>query len=501
MKKINNKGMTLVEIIIVLVIASLTMVITGGILVNSLGYFDTSTKTSLDKQATDGIMDYISDEIQYATDVRISDGVPDDRSWHVIHVENGKLYRDSKEVFNDDYYVNNRKLVVEVRGFKINGYRLDMKVYFKKNNNSDAYKTSKTFELINFNMNESIANSSINYFENILTKTQLNQTNKLYYLKDDSISDDNDDTDSSDDYKNTGTVGDQIQMMKYWNMTYDLGTDRAYPDKSNQKYIRKYEFVYKDGYWWQLVDGDNNFVLDDEIGISYKFKKIDSKFSYDSAYEKGDIVIYNNEYYICTNNIINNVGPSSSNKNYYPCDGSWIGGFWRKAKESDYKNNDGTFKDGTSHLDITRGDYLQTYFSKTIVKKLDDIDLSKVKELDVNNCESISVVKDRQHPTQSEVYKITSKDKAGHTYQKYYIKLFNNGVKPNNDLNEKFDWQLISAELAENSAYAYNDVVFYDHYGQRQFIQCCNYYGVQERRQFIEDAVDDDQTQFWKKIY
>ena len=48
-KKTNNKGMTLVEIVVVLLIASIIMTITGGILVNSLGYFDTTTKKSLDK--------------------------------------------------------------------------------------------------------------------------------------------------------------------------------------------------------------------------------------------------------------------------------------------------------------------------------------------------------------------------------------------------------------------------------------------------------------------
>lgn len=162
MKKINNKGMTLVEIVIVLVIASLTMVITGGILVNSLGYFDTSTKTSLDKQATDGIMDYISDEITYATEVRVSNTKPDDRSWHVIHVKEDKLYRDSKQVFNDDYYVNKRKLKIVVRGFKQNGYRLDMTVSFQKGEDKDVYKTSKTYELVNFNI--STGSSATNFF-------------------------------------------------------------------------------------------------------------------------------------------------------------------------------------------------------------------------------------------------------------------------------------------------------------------------------------------------
>uniref|UniRef100_UPI00295E706B GNAT family N-acetyltransferase n=1 Tax=Faecalibacillus intestinalis TaxID=1982626 RepID=UPI00295E706B len=97
-KKINNKGMTLVEIVVVLLIASIIMTITGGILVNSLGYFDTTTKKSLDKQTLDGVLDFISNEITYATDVRVSNTKPDDRDWHYLYVlkndikNNGYVY-------------------------------------------------------------------------------------------------------------------------------------------------------------------------------------------------------------------------------------------------------------------------------------------------------------------------------------------------------------------------------------------------------------------------
>ena len=109
-KKVNNKGMTLVEIVVVLLIASIIMTITGGILVNSLGYFDTTTKKSLDKQTLDGVLDFISNEITYATDVRVSNTKPDDRDWHYLYVlkndkNKGRLYRDGKAVFDDDYYI------------------------------------------------------------------------------------------------------------------------------------------------------------------------------------------------------------------------------------------------------------------------------------------------------------------------------------------------------------------------------------------------------------
>ena len=88
MLKKNNKGMTLVEIVIVLLIASIAMTITGGILVNSLGYFDDNTKASIDKQSVDGILDYIDGEIKYATDVVVAKDKPKNKdNWHCLYVQ------------------------------------------------------------------------------------------------------------------------------------------------------------------------------------------------------------------------------------------------------------------------------------------------------------------------------------------------------------------------------------------------------------------------------
>ena len=156
-KKVNNKGMTLVEIVVALLIASIIMTITGGILVNSLGYFDTTTKKSLDKQTLDGVLDFISNEITYATDVRVSNTKPDDRDWHYLYVlkndkNKGRLYRDGKAVFDDDYYINNRDLQMDVRGFTTNGYRLDLTLKYL-NGTEEVYSTKNTYELVNFNIN------------------------------------------------------------------------------------------------------------------------------------------------------------------------------------------------------------------------------------------------------------------------------------------------------------------------------------------------------------
>ena len=142
-RKLNKKGMTLVEITVVLLIASILMTITGGILINSLGYFQDTTALSTDKSVGDGILDFINSEIEYSSDVRIQETKPDGDDWHSIYVINGQLYRDEKVVFDEDYYYNKRKLEIDVNGFK-KWLSFRYEIYLKKDNDI-KYRTSHTF--------------------------------------------------------------------------------------------------------------------------------------------------------------------------------------------------------------------------------------------------------------------------------------------------------------------------------------------------------------------
>ena len=240
-KKVNNKGMTLVEIVVVLLIASIIMTITGGILVNSLGYFDTTTKKSLDKQTLNGVLDFISNEITYATDVRVSNTKPDDRDWHYLYVlkndkNKGRLYRDGKAVFDDDYYINNRDLQMDVRGFTTNGYRLDLTLKYL-NGTEEVYSTKNTYELVNFNINTT---DKTTLFSNISSTTQLSENTKLYYIKDDSSkgNSENDKTDSEI------TVAKQVECINTKNNRGDYVEGRHY-SKGDIVFFEKEQCYYQ----------------------------------------------------------------------------------------------------------------------------------------------------------------------------------------------------------------------------------------------------------------
>lgn len=327
MIKNNNKGMTLVEIVIVLLIASIAMTITGGILVNSLGYFDTSTKNSLDKQTADGILDYINGEIRYASMVTVTD-TPKEKpgtqeGWHCLYVaKHGKgedeidnqnvdtlvLYKDGTEVFPVDYY-SKRNLDIQIRGFTASERRLDMLVSLKDKQNKEVYKTTNTYELLNLNMKSedstmttfwgSVATEyeTLFYEKKDASETESTNNKVLWYIKDASFeSKDNNSNGDNNDNGNTdstgdGTVKDIIQNIDSSNYIGlycpDIGYHYNYRD-----------IVWYDGYFWQKTANENDQKAPGTQGGS-SWKCLRSDYLKTSSYDTGDIVIYKKFYYRC----------------------------------------------------------------------------------------------------------------------------------------------------------------------------------------------------------
>lgn len=316
-RRMNKKGMTLVEIVIVLLIASIAMTITGGILINSLGYFRDTTELSTDKTAGDGLLDLIKSEIQYSTDVRVQVKNPaldetesnetdlnktDKDDWHCFYVDNTQLYKDGSAVFVDedgnkgDYY-NNRNLDITVKGFN-NGYRLDMTISLNKGtgtNKETKYKVSHTFEFLNLKTKKASNANFQNPFANIGNDDEpLSSTMKLWYIKDadkiapdtdDGKKDDNNDTDST----GNGTVEDIILNIDTKNC---LGAFQS--GVTGGQIFKKGDIVWYDNCWWQAINPVNN----DVPGTGWqKWKKLDKYYDNSSFYEQGDIVIFNDNYY------------------------------------------------------------------------------------------------------------------------------------------------------------------------------------------------------------
>lgn len=449
-KKTNNKGMTLVEIVVVLLIASIIVTITGGILVNSLGYFDTTTKKSLDKQTLDGVLDFISNEITYATDVRVSNTKPDDRDWHYLYVlkndkNKGRLYRDGKAVFDDDYYINNRDLQMDVRGFTTNGYRLDLTLKYL-NGTEEVYSTKNTYELVNFNINTT---DKTTLFSNVSSTTQLSENTKLYYIKDDSSnnSDDNENpkpTPSPTPDVGGNMVGNQINCLNTLNNWGMYAGATNYPIGV---------FVYHNNSWWQLMEINwNCFEPGNRDGetVNRYWKKIDDQFDYSSYYEVGDIVVNNGKKYIC----IKTFGAGAT---FYTA-------YYDKKIYIDL-GEDAPDKYTTVHWKTYFKEYQggdEEKYGKhnckplwqnnltTVAEKLKNYDLDKVENYsDAGSYAIGSIVKEKYYSESS---------KNGTYDYCYYLKVLDGVGKPGSSASS--GWQILDNSYRSNSAYLKSDVVY-----------------------------------------
>lgn len=300
-RRINNKGMTLVEIVIVLLIASIAMTITGGILINSLGYFQDTTELSTDKTAGDGVLDFIKNEIQYSTKVSVQKDIPSNDDWHCLYVQNDQLYKDSDPVFTKtntkkgDYY-GNRKLEIKTNCFN-NGYRMDMEIYLNTGsgtNKETKYKVTHTFEFLNLKKDKNSGSTTTTVWNT--DKGTLSTDYKLWYIKDASaITPDTDDgkkDDTDTDSTGDGTVADIINNI-------DPSNYAGVFESNNNIQYNKYEIVWYDGYWWQNIYDNNNGKMPGDTS-GQVWKKLDKYFDINSTYEYGDIVIYNDKYYKMT---------------------------------------------------------------------------------------------------------------------------------------------------------------------------------------------------------
>ncbi len=467
----NNKGMTLVEIMVVLLIAAIAMTITGGILVNSLGYFDTSTKTSLDKQTTDGILDYISGEIKYATDVTVTNKVkskPDDRNdWHCIYIANHEdksdinaikttnekvLYRDGSEVFSVDYY-SKRNVDIQIKGFTLGEHRLDTKIILNDKSDKEVYKTTNTYELINLNMNLD-NETTTNFFKNVSTDymsltydgNDNNSNNKvLWYIKDATYqsSDDGGNTDPVDPTPTiTGgnMVGSQVECINPLN-------NRGEMTQNNIQY-QKGSFVYYHGYWWQKMydNAYDNYWPGEQT--RRRWKKIDSNFDYSSYYEKGDIVLYNNKKYICIDNFLDG--------SYFEYGGKYYGLGEEVPKhepKTPWKKWFKIYVDGDEKI-YGKHDCSSLWQNNcdTVASKLNRVDIDSIPEYKSTGFykNGVSIVKIKYQ---------NASDTSKYYYQ-YFLKLFDgNGLKPGTSAAS--GWQILDRGYHENSAYEKGDVVYY----------------------------------------
>ena len=291
-KKLNNKGFTLMEIIVTLLISSLVMMIAGSLILNSLGYFNKAATTDADKQSLDLLADFVRDQLLYASDVKVlksNEERPEGNDWKWLYVKDGRLMlghvdATDSEAYNDDFY-NRRILEISAKGFNEN--RLDLKFIYYKNNDSEkkeVYKTSTTLELLNMEHNKNA---------NPLQAETKNLTDHIIYYRNGEFENKESSgggEEEPDDTDYDGTVGGEIARKNELNTATQLVA---------RKKKKKGTFVEFKGTWYRAIVDVENDDSDPHTNDKGQWKAIMTGWQVTSSYEKGDVVEFpiNTKFY------------------------------------------------------------------------------------------------------------------------------------------------------------------------------------------------------------
>ena len=278
----NEKGMTLIEIVITLLIASIIMMMAGSILLSSMGFFDQHAISDMDKSTLDSAFGVVSDRIEYATGVRISETSlrkeEEYDDWRYYRINQGKVYAQLGDVLSgeDDLYTNDfyhkRTFTMKVQRKGKDKLYLYMGI---KDGDNVVYDRSRTLTLENLTalVEKDSTNGIIAPTDNVYTDVYLYFTEKE--PKGSELP-----TDIS------GTVADEMFCL--------VGNENSYRgDFKAPNFYKKGEFVTYNGVWYRSQQPLN--VTDPTFTpnvMNTGWKRIDSFWNETSEYQKNDIIIY-----------------------------------------------------------------------------------------------------------------------------------------------------------------------------------------------------------------
>lgn len=404
----DKNGMTLIEIVVVLLISTIIMIITSAMILSSMGYFGEEVIFQQDQEGLDDISGYIRKELSYATDVRVATTKPSDDDWHWLSIQNGKLYKDDKQLLDDTYY-QNRNMTCTVQGF--DNYRLD--IYLKYIDTKDVVvaKTRTSLELLNLKAEREIHRE----YAPFSTEIEVTEIQKIYYIIKEKTVEQEPEIDDS------GTVKEQLKCLNNYNNRGEF--------HSNTKYYVG-DYVFDDtGQWWVNVSQSRVFAENEKPGNSTSvvgWKKISAEFDPLSSYEKNDIVRFG----------------SGDNMHYYQAKNDYIMYIPDPTQEHAWSDLGTTKPEG---IEMVCHSLLDEQKVITVRNKLDDVDLTKI----------LSYEKTTKYEI-NDIVKVINPDTS---LIEYYLKVATGEGVPGSSAST--GWQHVTRDFSEKSAYDKGDVVLY----------------------------------------
>lgn len=438
----NEKGMTLVEVIVVLLISTILLMIMGSLILNSFKYLNNTTDQDLSKRSMDSLSSYVRNELLYSNDVRVNTSAPEGENWRCFYVDKGKLYQDldlhdsdiAQQVYSDTFY-NNKDLKITVSGY--GNYRLDFS-YSYSDEGEEIYRSKDTVELLNLKVKEE-EDSSFDPFANIQKKvTLLDSTTKIYYQKSFQQQEDPKPADPT-----IGTVAEQLNCISLHNNRYNFVSG---------SYYRYGDIVFHDEFWWKMVyEGkSSSVVVNEKPGTSIRYwKKIDALFDKSSAYENQDIILHDGKYYEAKSDIAGiAIGIEQA-----PTPGT------KEDKEKKWQEIEKPEK-----AKVCKDVRIEANKDSVIYKLQNLIDENKFTLKDIPEYEKGKTYPMVETPEKAIDFVKVLEEKLGGTYR-YFIKMVegNSDVSPGATIkaNDSLVWQEIRVDWDENSYYTQKDVVFY----------------------------------------
>jgi prepilin-type N-terminal cleavage/methylation domain-containing protein len=164
MKKLNAKGLTLIEMTVTLLIVSVVIIFTSGILMSSFNGLTSTAVSNESKTIGDSMYNWLSEKIIYCTDLKIvtADAVnvpleaeavfvdADENSFTYGHL----MYKKSGDSQFIDFYghefYNNSTAVMNVRGY--DKYLVDLQIEIYDRDGNKRYYTGSSMEVLNMRL-------------------------------------------------------------------------------------------------------------------------------------------------------------------------------------------------------------------------------------------------------------------------------------------------------------------------------------------------------------
>lgn len=243
--------------------------------------------------------------------------------------------------------------------------------------------------------------------------------------------------------------------------------NRGYFDKDNsiggnKVALKKYDCIYVAGNWWMFMVDETKPIASGNIPPSgnahLKWKKISSTYDSISAYEKGDIVVHEGIFYQCQKDIVYGI------KDDYSLNSS----YWTQVDPTDKNITDNVLHRPISNdSKSTIAQRLDNVYGKNEEGKyikLENVDVYQ-KSIEYNLLKTTEAWNGNQIYLRN-IRKVTKNclDENGqpskYKYVEYYLKINDLQVEPGQTIGDQLGWQKLSCNHDSNSAYFKGDIVY-----------------------------------------